>query len=114
MLENNAGIIVYGKTVSMTIMLPEKGDIDDIKKKMEEELKIYTGEVFIPFMYTKEAGGDIDFGSYGRRWCIRVNIDASKEESFFALLRDFCKKYNIVLNEKGDSPFKGLHHIFEK
>ena len=107
-------MIVYGRTVSMTIMLPEKGDMGDIKKRMGEELKVDTGDLFIPLMHTKESGGDVDFGSYGRRCCIRVSIDASKEESFFVSLRDFCKRYDIALNQKGDSPFKGLHYILEE
>jgi hypothetical protein len=113
-MPNNKGIVIFQKTLSIKIMLPEQSDLDDIKKKMEEELHVNTGDSFIPIMYTKEARGNIDFGSYGRRWCIEVVIDASKEEDFLNLLRSFCKKYGIALNERGAHPFEGRHYIFEK
>lgn len=108
-MANNKGIVIYRKALLIGIMLPEDGDLDDVKKKIEEELHVDTGDLFIPTMYTKEAGGNIDFGSYGRRWCIRVTIDTSEEEDFLNRLRCFCEKYNIVLNEKGADPFEGRH-----
>ena len=113
-MSNNKGMVIYRRTLSIKIMLPEQGDPDDIKKKIEEELHVDAGDLFLPIAYTKESGGNVDFGLYGPRWCISVTIDASKEEGFFNLLRHFCKKHGIVLNEKGADPFKERHSIFEK
>lgn len=114
MSKNTGGMVIFSKTVSINIMLPEQGDLSDIKKKMEEELHIDAGNLFLPMAYTKEAQGGVDFGSYGRRWCIKVSMDVSKEEGFINLLRHFCKKHNLTLNENGLSPFEGRHSVFEK
>lgn len=113
-MSNNKGMVIYQKTLSIKIMLPEQGDLGDIKEKIEKELHVDAGDLFLPIAYTKESGGNVDFGSYGRRWCISVTIDASKEEGFINLLRHFCKEHDIVFNEKGAGPFEGRHPIFEK
>ncbi len=89
-----------------------KNNLGKIKKAIEEEFQINTGNPFIPIAYTKESNGNIDFGSYGRRWCIRVVIDASKEDAFLDLLCRFCEERGVAFNEKGKDPFEGRHPLF--
>ncbi len=110
-MSNNNGIVVCQKTLSMVIILPKEGDLDAVKKGIEEELQIDTGDPFIMMGYTKEAGG-AEFGSYGRRWCIEITINASEENDFFDILRHFCKERGIAFNEKGVDPFEGRHSLF--
>ena len=113
-MSNNRGMVIYGKTLSMKIMLPEGGGLDDIEKKIEEELHVATGDLRKSYMLTKEAGGNVDFGSYGPRWHINVTVDAPEEEDFLERLRRFCKKHGILLNEEGTDPFEGRHSVLEK
>ena len=95
--KNYTGIAISGETVSIDIMLPEQ-DPDDIRKKIAEELKIETGDMFIPFRYTQEGNNGIDFGEHGRRWHIRVVIDMSQKDDFYNSLRIFCKGHKFSFN----------------
>lgn len=113
-MANNKGMVIFRKTLSIGIMLPQDRNLDDIKKKIEEELHVATGDLRQPYMLTKETGGNVDFGSYGPRWYIIVTIDASEEEDFLERLRRFCKKHGILLNEEGTDPFEGRHSVLEK
>lgn len=95
--KNYTGIAISGETISIDIMLPEK-DPGDTKKKIEEELNIKTGDMFIPFRYNQESSSGIDFGEHGRRWHIRVVIDLSQKDDFYNSLRIFCKGHNLSFN----------------
>jgi len=101
--KNYTGIVISGETLSIDIMLPE--DLGDIKEKIEEELNVKTGNMFIPFRYTQEGSG-IDFGEYGRRWHIRVAIDMSQKDDFYNSLRIFCKRYDLSFNGIDPSALK--------
>jgi hypothetical protein len=101
MAEDNNGMIVLEKkkTTTLTIALPKEGDIEATRILMEQKLEIDVGDLFVPFKYDDNAPSGVNFGPLGRRWCVKIIINSSDEENFYLRLREFCKKYNIVLNE---------------
>ena len=106
MAKNNYdGIVICGETISIDVMLPKQdiADPHEIKKQLEEELKVQGGNMFIPYKFAVEEGGEIDFGEYGRRWHIRVVINKSQRENFYDSLCMFCRGHNLSLWIMGSS-----------
>jgi len=108
---NSSGLVICSrqKQLHLDLMLPEN-ESTEIKQKIEEELRVECGDQFIPYDPSNS-----DFGFYGRRWHVRIVIDASREQKFYHSLRRFCEKHSLALDENGHDPFeKPLEYLYCK